>query len=178
MKKFAVFAVALAIVCFMSTSCARADSIGQAWNESGVGSFDKIELFIQTPGVVFGDPGISSAWTNVNVSPTFAFATGADTSSLDFSTYFSGNTSSVFVVDFYALLNGEVVDSAKLTYPVAGQAYGWEVDPLCAKHFGEENTATPEPSSLLLLGTGLFIVGAILWRRNRKLTPAVGYNLA
>ena len=169
MKKLFVSSIAILIAFVAFSSCvARADTTQQAWNESGVtgnGTFDTIDLFIQTQGVVFSNPGLSSVWTNTNVSPTFAFATGTATSSLDFSSYFSGNTSTTFVVDFYALLGNTVVDSAKMTYPVSDQPYSWQIGSL-ATSFAQENTsATPEPSSLIMLGTGLLAGAGFLFKR-------------
>ena len=164
----------------LCASTARADNFSQEWNETcptcntgtlgAQSTFNGIDIFVETPGVTFTDVGGISdvGWAGTLVNPGFDQLTGETVSSLNFNTdLFSANATDYVVLDFYALLNGTVVDSATFTYPVTGQPYDWQVGSLAASTFNSENV-TPEPSSLLLLGTGLLCFAGMAYYRRRQ----------
>jgi len=180
-KRF-VFAMAIAaLVAFtLFPNSAKADNFSQEFNETcptcttGVSdtsnTFTGIDIFSKTTGVTFSDAGSTSdsGWTETLVNSGFEQLTGEAVSSLNFNVdLFSANANDDVVLDFYALLNGQVVDSATFTYPVDGQPYNWEIGSLPAGNITGENV-TPEPSSLLLLGTGLLGLAFVAFRRAKN----------
>jgi hypothetical protein len=140
----------------------------QEWLESGAGLFNQIDLFLETPGVTFFPPGLTSAsgpWNEIDVNPQFAYATFGATNLLYFFTNFTPDPSVPLTFDFYALLNGNVVDSATAAWD--GSNWTIEAD---GKTIDGENMATPEPASLALLGTGLLGLALVVFRKASKPT--------
>lgn len=146
----------------------------QEWNESygSSGLLDNLEMFIETPGVVFDNPsGITfgtGGWAGTNVNPQYSYASGPAVSFLDFYTNFASALSVPFTMDFYATLGGTVVDSAALIYD--GQGTGndpsgnWTQG--SAKGLANENTSpVPEPTSILFMGTVLLGLAGALKRK-------------
>ena len=154
----------------------------QQWNEgtagggASVGYFDNLELFIKTPGVYFSDAGgtTDSGWTASLVNSQYVYMTGEDVLGIGFSTDFTTLTSVPFTVDFYttcslpAFCTNPVVDSAIIDYYGTNTGgnigNGWNVDGP-APGLGQENTASPEPASLFMIGTGLLGLGLVSRKR-------------
>jgi hypothetical protein len=137
----------------------------QEWNESygSAGTFDTVDAFIETAGVTFASPGIAfgtSGWTDTDVDSMFSTATGPTTSFLDFTTDFTTDSSVPLTMDLYALLDGNVVDSTSATWDGSSWSYG------AVQGISAEDTApTPEPSSLMLLGTGFLGLVGVMRRK-------------
>ncbi len=197
MKKFylALFALAstFAITVMLGGVPARADGLttasggagagaagdwSQEFEESGVGSFDTVLLFstagdgLATPGLTDAD---SAGWTETDLDPGYASElTGAAVTQLYFDTNFvDPGTDDVF--DLFALLDGTVVDSATFDNFGVGTSigYGLYEEDSTPSLAADMSGVTPEPSSLLLLCTGLLGLAFVIFRKAK----ASGLNL-
>jgi len=193
MKKFSIALLAMAAALAI-TPAALADSSGpisvgapgssptdfsQEFCEGGGvvcgafnGNFNNMEVFIETPGVFFsgagtldndgyGAPDVGTNWSSTLGNSQYIQFTTTTLDQIDalaFTLYFAQDVP--FTVDFYATEGGTVVDSALLTYG-DGSWTGGDLDPA---NIVNENT-TPEPSSLLLLGTGLLGLAFVVFRK-------------
>lgn len=193
---FLALAAAFAATLTLGSVPARADGIGvstvfttgagiagdwsQEWNESGVGNFDTILVFSKQ-GDGLASPGLtdnSGGWTEYDWSPSgyAAELTGPATTNNTFTTNFNDpGTNDVF--DFFALsggAHGTVVDSAtidnfgigaQIGSGAGGNYYLEETSPTLSS---DMSGVTPEPSSLLLLGTGFLGLAVVLFRKAKS----------
>lgn len=133
----------------------------QQFLETGVGPFNNINFNIITPGVTWGDenhpngldafvPDDGSVWQGTVVGTQNAWAfdnwygIGYPTS-LYFNATFSTDPSTPFTAIFYAYDDMKLVDHARVDW----DGSTWTVTPL----------STPEPASLMLLGSGILAIG-------------------
>jgi len=93
---------------------------------------------------------------------------GAATSDYYFSTNFI-DPGSNDVFDFFALSDGTVVDSATIdNYGIGAPiGSGMYLEDTTPNLDNDMSGVTPEPSSLLLLGTGLLGLAMIIFRKNK-----------
>jgi hypothetical protein len=200
---FSIFILALAAAFCMTVSSPRAyaggftsvgaatyfgSDLSQEWNEQcplcandggSDNNFTSIELFIEPSGsnpsnLSFTDPGsVDGGWTATLVNSQYLLLSGPSSSNINFSTDLLDPVTTA-VIDMYSLDGSILVDSAQLQWPGSGP-YGWNVvSPLTADNLADENTAaTPEPSSLMLLGTGLVGGSGLLYRRRNKGTSSL-----
>jgi len=162
MKRTPIALLALAIT-LVITPVVRAESFSYTWVGIGVFQVDAVDVFTETPGVTFTNPGLTAlnpGWTDRNVNPWFSSASGATSSSLTFTTNVTGVENETYTLDLYGLLAGVVASSTSATYSDGVWSFG------NAKGIQRENiTATPEPVTLLLFGTGLAGIGGFMRRR-------------
>jgi hypothetical protein len=151
----------------------------------GASAFNGMELFIETPGVTFSDAGAvynsdpwgqqdpNTNWAAFLVNDQYiqyqATGTGDQTNPLSYMNDFANGLTMPFTMDFYALLDGVVVDSDVYTYngngsgaPQSGS--GWGEVSLSAETLVSENT-TPEPATFALMGAALIGLSISLRRK-------------
>jgi len=176
MKKFSLALLALATALAIS-SVAKADSIGVTatsgvtFNGSGVTSgTGTVEGGVNTTGVftsLVGDSVTFYAWSSSLSSPTVAYSTdsGLVTFTIDTLSNYSysayGNNAGLFAAG-----NG-VIDDNGTYYDVSWTASGNTTDGVTYS-FGINSTVTPEPSNLLLLGTGLLGLAFVAFRKAKS----------
>lgn len=171
MKKCYCFALAVAAaLIFASTDGAQAAPMVQTFNESGVGMFDEIAMFMKTGTASFdGSSGYTaSGWTALN-SSNYISAFGPDTMTVNFNLGFTDNT--VFMFDFFAFNDDNILEAASVSWTERS----WKIESM----FPLENAAAiyradlnavsapvPEPATMLLMATG--IVGLVGAQRKKR----------
>jgi hypothetical protein len=175
MKRVLLIAAAMSLVMAASAPTASAglitvgdpfitNSWGQRWNESGVGLFDKMEFFIVSGESRFEDPGIanfsSGGWTGAVVNPSYALASGAALTSMDFDSRFTGNTSPITFY-FLAWQDVTLLEFVRVTWNG-----GWSYASLNTNSSGQydfdRSPAVPDGgATLVLLGGALMGLGAL-----------------
>ena len=169
MKKFSLALVALATALAISPLALAQLTLvsdppdSQEWNETGVGNFTTIDMFVETPGTTFNATGNypeSSLWTSTSVNPTFYTFTGSALNDLNFYTSVTA-TSLPYTFDFYALNGTSVVDSAIVT----GGSGVWSIGSLPASKLAGENTTPVPDGGMTLTLLGLAVAGLAGLRR-------------
>jgi len=136
----------------------------QQWQWQGT-TVSTVHFFIETPGVEFANPGVSgfsNSWTGVNVNSQYVMMSGAPDINFFYNTNFTSAIDVPFTYDWWGdNANHVAIDTGSAHWDTSAWSYSTPVRP-----FSEENSATPEPFSYILGGTGL--VGIGLLRRRRK----------
>ncbi len=143
----------------------------QAFNESGVGNFDMMEVFMMSSGDAFESPGFANftnaSWNVDLFSPAYVEATGNPLNNLTFNIWFEGSTSNPLTFDFLAWEGDVLKEWATATWTGSG----WSIVANSTANYdlSTHNRAVPEPSTLMLLGAGLVGIGIFrrkMFRRN------------
>jgi len=158
MKKQMFVLAAVMVILAGSVIGSKASSWSQVFNETGVGYFDEMAMFMKTGTALFdGSSGYTnSSWTPTN-TPSFVMASGDDVTNIDFRLGFTD--SSPFTFDFFALHDGIVLEGAI----AAWNGGSWNITsimPLEVATITYQNdlaasSPVPEPTTMLLFGTGL-----------------------
>jgi hypothetical protein len=179
MKKLMLFLVSIVLlipaITFASTITigdpVEGNSWGQQFNESGVGSFNIIEVYMTSSGDSFEKPvfsGFSDAsWTDQNSTPpmaqtTFAQARGNGVTNLTFNIEFIGDQSNPFEFDFLAWSDNSLKEGAHAVW----SGGGWAITPGTVGTY-DAPVATPIPAAILLLAPGLVGLAGIRRRMAR-----------
>ena len=181
------FAIALSVVAlvFVATNSVRAAlvSVGdpqetgswaQAFNESGVGSFARMEAIMRGSEGAFESPGFSafsSSWSALPGSNTHIIAAGDSLASLNFNISFAGSSSAPLTFDFYAWNGASLVDWTTVYYlqPNMGSVQDpnstyWWYD----IHNPSEYIPVPEPTTMIAGALLLLPFGVSTLRILRK----------
>lgn len=145
-------------------------SWAQAFNESGVGSFDAMEVFMVSGASDFNPPGFSNfsgaGWSGDVINPDYAVATGTAQTNMNFNIRFTSNQSTPFAFDFLAW-EGGVFGTLKEAAHAVWTGSSWNITAITNPDINGYNRV-PIPGALVLLGSGLLGLAGLGWRRSRK----------
>ena len=181
-RGLAVGLAALALVLVVTGSAVAAIApVGGAWEigswaqrfeESGVGTFDRIEVTFQSAGVAFEAPGLanfsSANWiistsSGPSSGPDYVLAEGPGLSSLQFDVLFLGNVTDPLTFDFHAWNGTDSVEAARLSWD--GGTWTITTTGDCVRPVVPEPT-TMIAGALLLLPFGVSTLRILRKKRN------------
>ncbi len=151
---------------------------GTSWSQDfdyfAGGKFDALELFITSGSysgshLIYGSDGMRDftggwassplpSWSSSYVNFHYAFASGDPLRYIQFTVDFTGDMSEPISFDLLAWNEGEFVEGYQ-----ASRSSPWQIVLINEDDLGNYNRSIPEPSTMLLLGSGL--VGLLAFRK-------------
>lgn len=172
MKKMILMALVLGVLAM--SNVAFAVPIGQEWNESGVGNFDRLELYMTTSNNFTDSSRITTAgkgWTTNALENKFLSFNGPDVTSINFFTGFEFPNLPV-KMDFLAYNDANLLEGAKILWTgnawnISGFTPG-AADFELYNSLKEDNAApVPEPGTIVLMVVGF--AGLIMFKRRHDM---------
>lgn len=149
-------ALALVLAFGMALPAQASGMYSQAFNESGVGNFSDIQIFVlPSQGTNLDLTGLNNGWTGETHNPYWSEASGSAVTSENFSASFDYSTLPGYF-DMFAFNGGTMVDSARCNFS-SGSNCTMITDPLsnASAVYASDKADVPEPSTFLLLVAGL-----------------------
>ena len=156
----------------MTAGFAHAVPMGQPWFESGVGDFNRIELYMLGNSIngfnpVTTHPDGNPAWSSEVINPDFVRMVGPAVSVLYFTTGFTAPTVDPFNMDFAAFRDVATGD-LQISIPLEAAHIAWTGSYWQITDFTQSfdrtdynTTPVPEPGTAALFvlgGVGLFLI--------------------
>lgn len=151
MKTLRTFTVGLAAMALLSFTNAQASFVAswaQQWNESNVGTFTQIDVYLRSGnGVALEAPGLrsftlGSGWTSVMTTPSLAIARGPSLSNLNFKTAFTSEDIVPLSIDLYAWDGITLRNSVRASWSGSTWSFG-------ASAVEAGPAVVPEPTTLI-----------------------------
>lgn len=167
MKKMIL--VVLSLLVFATS--AFAVPIGQLWEESGVGLFDKMEMFMISDNDFTADSRITTTgtgWQTELANPDYLLFSGPAVSSIQFYTGFA-DTAAPTLMHFLAFKGSSFLEAAEMEW----MGSNWKIttftpdsaDLSLYQEMREAAAPVPEPSTFMLAGLG---IGALFFVRRKQ----------
>lgn len=152
---------------------AASGNAGAAWvqrfNESGVGSFDHLQMQIAAPAGFVAPTGINgfslSGWAQTYNDGNLLIANGVSTSNLNFNVRFDGQRNTPLTFYFQAWDGNVLKEEASVSWGGSGWNIGASTAWSAPRQESAVVSSVPAPAAWLLTGMGLI---GIVWVRGRR----------